>query len=1009
MKQIIKLAIERPISTLMFFILMVIVGAVAFQRLPIDFLPEQGYPKLTVITSYPNSTPTDVEKLITTPIEESVSTLANIKSVTSTSREAISIVTLNYEWGTAMGYASLDLREKLDNVLYQLPEGAGRSNIIHLDPADEPIMQLAVYSEQVDSFLLQQAAENHIKNRLQQIDGVAQAEIIGTLEREIQIKVDEDKVISLGLNVNTISQIIASSSYNFSGGRIQENHNLYNVKINALYSGVEDIENTLITTLKHGRRIYVKDIAEVVDTFKDESNLTFYNGVSALGILIRKESQSNTIEVAKSVKLELERLREEFPAVELIVISDQATFIEESIKSVLEAIVYGGLLAFIVLFLFLGGFRNPLNISIAIPISLMITFILMYFSKISLNIISLSGLALGVGMLVDNSIIVSENIFRTTASKCKRENAYQGTQEVSLAIMASTLTTLAVFLPLLFIKGLAASLFKQQALTVSFSLLASLLVSVTFLPMLASLGKRPKQQKQKRMQRSFDRLTSRYLQLLKACLKRRALVLSLFILIFIGSVVSLFYIPKSFFPELSQNQFSALITCPAGTSLEQTRQVAFSVDEMLQQVAGYESSFITVGKSSEDKLTYFLNDASKQNIAEVIINLKQGYDHKQAISNLDSNIVGYDVNIIYKAGEDYLSSLFENEGSELKLIFKGEETNRVIEFAKWAKAEVSKEESFYNIQADFENQAPLIRLKLNREVANRYGFDLKMIANYISTNLNGVVVSSFEENNLDYDINLVLDQELSLSNLEHKKIRNKHHSVMLKDLFTTELTAEQEEIRKSSQVPQLEVTFAYSGKLESALKRLQPILQSSPDKVKTSIEGVNQEIEESMNSLLLALISAIILIYMILASQFESLKLPLIIMFVVPMGIIGVALALLLTGTTINVMSTLGMLILSGIIVNDAILLVDFTNRNRLLGMEPEESVVMAAEYRFRPIIMTTLTTALGLTPLAIGVGSGAELQSSMAISLMGGILMATLLTLIIIPILYTYIERRSK
>lgn len=1008
MNKIIKLAIERPISTLMFFLLMVIVGFISFQRLPIDFLPQQGYPKLTVITNYPNSTPADVEKMVTRPIEESVSTLTKVNSVSSISREGISIVTINYDWETDMGYASLDLREKLDNVVYQLPQLAGRSNIIHLDPADQPIMQLAIYSENTDSFLLQQATENHLKNRLQQLDGVAQAEVIGTVEREIQIKIDEAKLISLGLDVNTVSKIISASSYNFSGGRIKENHNLFYVKINAMYNGAEDIKNTLVTILKNGRHIYVKDIAQVTDTFKDRINLTYYNGLPALGIMIRKESQSNTIEVSKLVNAELEKLRSEFEDIKIIVISDQAIFIQDSINSVLEAIMYGGLLAFLVLFLFLGGWRNPLNISIAIPISIMITFILMYFSKISLNIISLSGLALGIGMLVDNSIVVSENIFRHSSTDSNKVNAYRGTKEVSLAITASTLTTLAVFLPLLFIKGLAASLFKQQALTVTFSLVASLLVSITFLPMLASLGNNKKKKKM-RVQQGFDKITGKYLSFLESCLKRRSLVLTIFITLFIGSVISFFFIPKSFFPDISQNQLSAVITCPPGTSLEQTKEVAFNVDQMMQRVDGYKDSFITVGKSSEDKLTYFLNDASKQNIAEVVVNLLPGYDHKEVIPQLDSKLIGYDVNIIFKAGEDYLSSLFESEGSQLKLIFKGEAVGAMLDYAKWTKVSISKEASFRNIQADFENESPLIRLKLNREVANRYGLSLDMLADYISTNLNGVVVSSFEENNLDYDVKVILDKDITISSLEEKQITQGQHTIKLKDLFTTQVTSSQEEIKKESQVPQLEISFDYSGKLESALKTLQPIITNSPDNMQVSIEGVNQEIDNSLKSLMIALISAIILIYMILASQFESLKLPFIIMFVVPMGIIGVALALIITGTTINIMSTLGILVLSGIIVNDAILLVDFSNYNRMAGMNPYDSVITAAKYRFRPIIMTTITTVLGLLPLAIGIGSGAELQSSMAIALVGGMLIATLLTLIIIPILYTIIERRNK
>ncbi|MCD4817823.1 MAG: efflux RND transporter permease subunit [Candidatus Cloacimonetes bacterium] len=1048
--KIIKLSIERPVTVLMIYLLIAITGVISFLRLPIDFLPEIGYPQLTIITICQNSSPNEIESQISQPIEEIVSTIKGVRKVTSISRNDVSVVTLKFNWGTDMSYASLNLREKLDNIRYLLPENADRPNIVHLDPSEDPIMYIALTAKTSNLIQIQDISENFIKRKLQQLDGVAAADIIGDQEREIKIIFDEQKIDALNLSIEQIKNKIKYSNYSISGGVIKDGQYRYNVKIVGEFTNTEDIKKTVISSSETGKNIFLKDIAEVTFSYKDKKSITRINKNPSLGMLIRKEANTNTVRVCKTIRNEIDNLKSEYSDVGFEIVVDQSVFIKESIFSVLEAILIGGLLAFIILFLFLNNLKSPIHISIVMPISILTTFILLYFNKISLNIISLSGLALGVGMLVDNSIVVSENIFRhQKAGLSWKEAAYSGTKEVGMVITASTLTTLAVFLPILYVKGIASALFRQQALTVTFSLLSSLFVSLTMLPLLSSLHfkRKPKRLRKKifrilfiiakivffpitmlyyilkfvfgffskfikffsqRFQKKFDVFSIIYLNFLGKCLNHKKTTLLVFVILFVISIFVLFSLDQQFFPDVEQNEFTIQFKTEAGTPLKKTDEMIKLIEQKLSDDNRIEKYFTSVGKSTEDRLSYYLEKASSENLAEIKIIIIDEYNSNEIIADYQEIFKSFPSVIRFERGSNLFTSFLEFEEPGLIIAFEGNNLEKMRNKAKNIKEQLFSNDIFSNVHTDFESLLPMIRLQIDRDMVALYNISVDEITRFIRTNVSGEKVSEFRQFDNTIDITLETGSDLNLSQLINRNLIVNGQKIPLRSVLKVSFDRTQEEIKRIDQNRRISIYFSYSGKLSKAIEEIDKIISNNQnEEFRISLEGVNKEINQSLKSLIYALVFAILLVYMILASQFESLKLPFIVMFVAPMGVIGVSFALFFTNSSISIMSTLGMIVLSGIIVNDAILLVDLINQLRNKGIETIESITQAAQARLRPILMTTFTTVFGLLPLALGVGSGAELQSAMAIAVIGGILTSTFLTLVFIPILFYVFERR--
>ncbi|MDD3050896.1 MAG: efflux RND transporter permease subunit [Candidatus Cloacimonetes bacterium] len=1071
--EIIKLSISRPITVIMFYLLLVFTGIISFIQLPVEFLPDLGYPKLTVITTYENASPEEIEEMITNHIEEVVSTLKDVREVTSVSRDEVSLVTLNYNWGTDMEYASLQLREKLDNLRFRLPEESDRPNIARLDPSESPIMYISVSSNKTDNITeIQDTAENYLKKRLQQLDGVAAADVIGDLEEEIQILLDETKVNSFGLSLDEIASIINRNNIKIPGGSITEGYYRFNITISGEYVNLDEIADTPIIHAKNGTVVFLRDIADIKKDYKSENSITRLNKSRSLGLLIRKEAGANTVSVCKTVRKTLGEFEQEYPDLDFHISVDQSEFIKESIKSVLESIIIGAFLAFLVLFMFLSDVKSPLHIAIVIPIAVLATFIMMLFGKISLNIISLSGLALGVGMLVDNSIVVSENIFR------HRENgknwlaaAYDGTKEVGMAITASTLTTLAVFIPIIYVKGIAASLFRQQALTVTFSLLGSLLVSITLLPMLASFREKTKEKRAKKerkifrprqkillilfwlllvvifpfkmifwllkmvakfigmiigfiseiigkllkniynsFQNVFNKFRDMYLILLEKSLQKKVLVLSIFFVAFMFSLVILWVQNKEFFPNFEQSYFTLLIKMDPGTSLSSTDEIVARVEDILAADKRVKDFFTSVGRSTEDRLSYYLEESTTEHLAEIKINIISDYKTDAVMNKLRTMLKDLPGEYTFKRGDNELLSFLDIGSSGLMVRIYGSEYEKMAEIAKTIQRKISEIPDFYEVNGDFDNQIPYIHLKVNREMLSLYNVSESLLATTLKTYISGNKISNFYQFDNQIDITLKTKNTLNLQELLKANIIQNGNLYQIGQFVTAEERLMPQEIEHIDQYRVMSVSLKYRGNIQNAVSKLEMIsdeFTKIDDKVFLRIEGMNEQIDESLKSLILALSFAILLVYMILASQFESFLLPLIIMFTVPMGLIGVAAALFISQTSISVMSTLGMIILSGIIVNDAILLVDRISQMRKAGNNVYDAIIDAAKSRLRPILMTTFTTVLGLLPLALAIGSGAELQSAMAVAVIGGMLTATFLTLIFIPVLVSIVLKK--
>ncbi len=1050
--KIIKFSINRPVTVLMIYLLIIITGVISFLRLPIDFFPQIGYPKLTIITINRNSSPEEITNTISRPIEEVVATLKGVRKISSVSRNDVSIITLKFNWGTDMNYAALSLREKLDNIRYSLPENADRPNIIHLDPSEDPIMYLALTSQKGDLYQIQNVSEEYIKKRLQQLDGVAAADLLGDREKEIKIIPDMKKLTALDININELKSIISYSNFAVSGGMVEEGQYRFNLKISGEFTNLEDIRKTLIKKGKNGKAILLEDVAKVKYGYKEQKNITRLNNNPSLGLLIRKEANSNTVKVCSLIKKELKNLKKEYPDINFDIVADQSDFIKESIYSVLEAILIGGFLAFLILLLFLSDIKSPINISIVMPISILITFTFLYFGRITLNIISLSGLALGIGMLVDNSIIVSENIFRhKSMGKSVKKAAYDGTKEVGLAIIASTLTTLAVFLPIIYTKGIASALFREQALTVTFSLLASLFVSLSLLPFLNSLSykksKRLKERKRivkilililkiiffplliirfllkqilkylkilvnisgRAFAKQFDKFSKLYMRFLNFSLNHKALTLLVFFVLFVISLAMIMSLDKQFFPETEQHEFTIKLKAESGTPLEKTDEMIKIIEKYLKNDDRVKKIFSSVGKSTQDKLSYYLEKASKENLGEIRVITKSNVKTDDIIADYQKRLKKIPATITIDRGSNYFSSLFSYDESGLSVTLEGENPQKIREAGIKIKEAIEAEKIFKNVHTDFEAMLPEIKLTIDRDKATLYNVSIDEITKYIKANVSGLKVSEFHDFDKTFDITLQTQDKPNLTKLLNTPLITRNNKVPLRALVKVSYKNTSEEIRRINQTRKISVFFNYSGKLKDAIQTINSKLPPTEKDVRIFIEGVNKEINQSLKSLLYALLFAILLIYMILASQFESFKLPFIVMFVVPMGIIGVGFGLYFLHIPISIMSSLGMIILSGIIVNDAILLVDFINRLRKTGLNSTDAVKQAAITRLRPILMTTFTTVFGLLPLALGIGSGAELQSPMAIAVISGILASTFLTLIFTPVLYVIFEKKEN
>ena len=1014
--------VNRPILTTIIFLIIITIGLVSFSRLSIDLMPEITNPRISISTSYGNVGPQEMEESITRPIEESLAAVQGVEEITSRSTEGVSRVSLAFDWGRDLEEATNDIRDRIDRVMGRLPDDISRPMIRKFDLSAFPILSLGV-SGNLNPLDLRQIIDDQVKYRLERVPGVAAIDIRGGLSREIHVDLDAAKLKALGISPTIILSVLKQENRNIPAGLYEKGNLDVLVRTQGEYRNLDEIRRTVITTRK-GIPIQIQDVADVRDSWEEVRQLTRIDGKPGLRISINKQSGANTVNVAEAVQAEIALINLDIPQIRLIPLMDTSKYIKKSISNVGNSILFGGLLAVLVLFLFLRNISSTLIISTAIPISIIATFALMYFGGFTLNTITFGGLAMGIGMLVDNAIVVIENIYRHRENGVSPiKSALDGTTEVWPAILASTLTTLVVFFPVVFIRGMSGITFRQMAYVVGFSLLCSLVVALTLTPMLSSrfLRFRSSQQDQQngRLQQiytlsegAFRRIDQTYTRLLGWALGHKKTVLSIALGSLIVSLTLLPFIGVELMPTADEGEVRIGLEMAVGTRLEIMDKATLTVEEIVgKNVPEMVSMFSRIGgggyrtsggETAEVELTLVPRGERKRS-SEQIAN-----DLRDVLKGLPG------VKIRTRAGQGlFILRMGTSSANSISVEIRGYDLKTAHELAKRADEIINKVPGISDTEISREEGSPEQIIRIDRQKAADLGLNVSRIGDALQTAISGTQASYFREGGKQHAI-LVRLNEKDRTHLEEildlTVINDQGEPVVLRNVVNMIYQEGPVRIDRKDQERMITIYAHFTGRdMGSVVRDTRKALQAVPIPKDFSIVfgGDYEEQQKAFNELRIGLVLAIFMIYMVMAGQFESFRDPLVVLFAIPMGVIGVVLTMILTQTIFSMQAYIGCIILAGIVVNNAILLVDYTNRlRRKQNVALIEAIKTAGSRRLRPILMTTLTTALGLLPLSLGLGEGGEAQAPLARVVIGGLLSATLITLILVPVIYSIFEK---
>ena len=1071
--RLVEFSLRRRVTVSMIAVALLIFGVVGYTRLPINLLPDISYPSLTVETRFPGAAPAEVEALVTRPVEEVVGIVSGVRRLTSVSRPGLSQVTLEFDWGRSMDFASLDVRQKLD--LIQMPREIEKPVILRFDPSNDPVMRLYLTGGR-DLYQLRYVAEEVLKKDLESTEGAAAIKVNGGFEEEIQVSVDEQKLSLLGITMAEVSAKLRQENVNQAGGSLYEEEARYLVRARNEFENLDDILKTVLVS-REGRTVVLADVARVERGHARREVVTRFGGAEAVELAIYKEGDSNAVAVARAIRERLDRVKGEIPeGVEVSVGVDQSRFIQASVDEVLSNAVIGGIIAIIILLFFLKDLRSTIIIAVSIPVSVIATFFLMYRTGTSLNIMSLGGLALGVGMLVDNAIVVLESIYKEREKGLDAiESASRGASSVAMAVIASTLTTVAVFLPVVFLEGVAAQLFRDQALTVSFSLIASLAVSLTLIPMMAALSSRVAAPPQAgsiaaadgaaapagRVRRifrgagrgigaafrfltftlpafvlrylrllvrfivravtiavrplsrafdaTFDSLQRAYPSMLQRCLESRGVVLALVIGLFAISMFAATRLGMDLIPSFSQGEFLFRVELPVGTPLEVTDRYIADVQRVLEgdeSIASYSSISGGAGLSLSNTGT------EGENVARLQVQMKSGTDADEeaiVIEKLRERLSASSI-----ARFEFERPTFFTFRTPVEVEIYGDDLQQLTAAAAEVEAEVARVAGVVDVRSSAAQGNPELQVSFDRETLARLGLDLGAISATVRSKVQGDVATRFTQGDREID---VLVRSLEPGSAKVDDVRQMiigqvdGRPIRLEAVADAKLETGPSEIRRIGQKRAAVVSGSLAGRDMGAVatdirSRLSNL--ALPATVTASLSGQEEEMQRSLGSLTFAMALAIFLVYLVMASQFESFLHPFVIIFTLPLAAIGAVLALLVTGRSITIVAMIGFVMLAGIVVNNGIVLIDAINQLRREGVEKYAAITQAGIARMRPIFMTSATTILGLLPMAIGLGEGAELRAPLAITVIGGLSVATVLTLFVIPVVYSLLDRKK-
>lgn len=999
-------SIKRPVTSVMFFAALVILGVVSLSKMSMDLFPEISFPTISINTSYSGAGPEEIEQMITIPIERSVATVNRVESITSSSEEESSRVRVNFAWGTDLEAAANDIRSKLDRARHSLPDGAGTPTVFKFDSNSSPIMTLGL-SGDMDEGDLRDLAEDDLSYQLQKISGVASVEVRGGRAREIRVILKQARLQALGITATQISSTIKAENSNLAAGYLAAGSGDFLLRTLGEFRNLDEIRN-LVVTVRDGVPVYLKDLATIEEGYETVRSLVRIDGKSGILLSIQKQSDANTVAVADRVYKVLEELKHSHQDIQLRVINDNSTYIRNAVKSVSDSAIIGALLAAMILLLFLHNFRATVIAAIVMPISILVTFVLAYFGKMTLNTISLGGLALGVGMLVDNSVVVLDNIFRIHQQNGGDiENAaLDGTVEMVPAIAASTLTTICVFFPMIYISGRSGIIYKELSYMVIFSLICSLVVAITLIPMLCSkfLKMSDLNEEETNDLRGFlvkiqHHWEISYEKQLKWCLANKLKVVGIGVALFFGTLALWPLLGNELVQTTDEGVISVRLNLPAGTRLEDSDLAAQLVEKTISKTIPELEHMESSVYSGRANLTLRLKSRdNRDRSTQDVVNALQ--------ENL--KIPGARLRV---HEQNSMRMLYGGSQFPIVIDIRGYDQSTAREVAILVMDRLSQIPGISNVNFSREEERPELNIQINRKRAADFGITAAQIAKAIQGNVEGEIATIYRKDGEEYQVrvNLAESDRSSWQDLGQILVSGSGgQTIPLMSLVGIVQGNSPTTIERKDQERNMTVSASLAGRdLSSAMKEIKKNLSklTLPSGISIHYAGDYEEQQKASLEILLALILALLLVYMVMAAQFESFLDPFIIMFSVPFALGGVILALFLSDTNINSQVYIGLIMLGGVVVNNAIVLISYYRILMERGIGLTSAILKGSRSRLRPILMTTTTTVLGLLPLALGIGEGAETQTPLARTVIGGLIFSTILTLFLIPVIFAALE----
>jgi HAE1 family hydrophobic/amphiphilic exporter-1 len=1009
-----KLAVHRPIATTMVFLIIIVLGVMGFRFLPVDLLPPIEYPMLTIRTNYPNVGPEEIETIITDRIENAVASVPNIEEVRSESEEGQSQVSLEFAQGTNIDEAANDVRAALDRIRDDLPPEVESPRLWKFDPDNFPVVILGAQSERGMAELTR-ILERELAQRFEQIPGVGTVDVWGGIYREIQVQLKRDRLAASQLSATDVQQALMRENVTLPGGDMREGINDMYVRTRGEYQSIDEISRTIITVVD-GRPIRVRDVAEVVDGYEDINRIVQIDRKPMVRLGIRKQSGANTVAVAAEARAVMAQINRERDDIDLLMIIDQSDFIQNSIDNVQQSAVWGGLLAVFILYLFLRNGSSTFIIALSIPISIIATFGLLYFGNLTLNQMSFGGLALGIGLIVDNAIVVLENMVRLRENRHSlEESALLGTRQVTGAIIASTLTTCVIFLPVVFMQTISGMLFKELALVVVFALACSLLVALTLVPMLGSRylsvreGEKVTDNERSRIGRFFLRLESAYEHRLASAMRHRKTVFAV-----TGGLLVLTFLlwpllPIELAPQTDADEIEIELQMAQGMNIAVVNKYLQELERVVRIHLPMEDvqHMTTEIRSGDADVEISLKSADERSSSSLAIADKIRHE-------VAGQIPGADIRVTAQSGLWMLRRLFGSGGAQaVQVELRGYDLALADHLAQNIEQIMAQVPEIADVRVSRREGRPEQNLIVDREKIADLGLSVNEIAQVIQTNVGGSQAGVFREKGEEYPITVRLQPEdrLSTNDLSNISVQAGGGRILpVSSVVRSERRRSPTAIERvnGQRVTYITANLQSGAALGDAVEKLQRQLQNFalPEGFSLIFSGEYEEQQKAQTDFILSILMAVVLIYMVMAAQFERFIDPLIVMASVPLAFIGVVPTLLLTGTSLNVQSLMGIIMLIGIVVNNAIVLVDYINlMRREENMDVEQAVLESGRLRLRPILMTSCTTVLGMLPLAFGTGAGGEIQASLARAVIGGLTVSTLITLVLIPVAYTSVH----